>query len=79
MSTFTPDMQYTSLIASQERKRYEQASPEEIIAQLQIARDGLQMKKREMERKIAGFHEKKKAKEIEAQKLKEQQQQQQPR
>ncbi|KAF3048257.1 hypothetical protein E8E12_011528 [Didymella heteroderae] len=64
----------------QERKRYQQASPEEIISQLQIARDDLEMKKREMERKIAGFHEKRKLKEIEAQKLKnQQQQQQQPR
>ncbi|KAF1358951.1 hypothetical protein EJ07DRAFT_122224 [Lizonia empirigonia] len=56
-----------------ERKRYQQASPEEIISQLQIAREDLVMKKKEMERKIAGFHEKKKAKAL------EQQQQQQPR
>ncbi|KAF1929284.1 uncharacterized protein M421DRAFT_91772 [Didymella exigua CBS 183.55] len=59
----------------QERKRYEQASPEELISQLQIAREGLEVKKREMERKIAGFHEKKRLKEIEAQKVKDQQQQ----
>ncbi|KAJ4994472.1 hypothetical protein SVAN01_00301 [Stagonosporopsis vannaccii] len=59
-----------------ERKRYQQASPEEIISQLTIARDDLVMKKKEMERKIAGFHEKKKAKELEAQRLQEQQQQQ---
>ena len=61
----------------QERKRYQQATPEEIISQLEIARDDLVMKKKEMERKIAGFHEKKKAKELEAQE--QQQQQQQPR
>ncbi|KAF2622674.1 hypothetical protein BU25DRAFT_300362, partial [Macroventuria anomochaeta] len=47
----------------QERKRYQQATPEEIISQLEIARDDLMMKKKEMERKIAGFQEKKKAKE----------------
>ncbi|KAJ4365425.1 hypothetical protein N0V95_000476 [Ascochyta clinopodiicola] len=51
-----------------ERKRYQQASPEEIISQLQIARDNLVMKKKEMERKIAGFHEKQRlAKELEQQ------------
>jgi cell division protein FtsX len=61
----------------QERKRYQQASPEEIISQLQIARDDLVMKKNELERKIAGFHEKKKVKELEA--LKQQQQVQQPK
>lgn len=65
----------------QERKRYQQASPEEIISQLTIARDDLVMKKKEMERKIAGFHEKKKAKELEAHRAHDQQQQQgqQPR
>ncbi|KAF3043872.1 hypothetical protein E8E11_004902 [Didymella keratinophila] len=62
--------------AKQERKRYQQASPEEMISHLQIARDDLEMKKREMERKIAGFHEKRRLKEIEAQRLKDQPQQQ---
>ncbi|KAL1600111.1 hypothetical protein SLS59_006185 [Nothophoma quercina] len=67
-----------------ERRRYQQASPEEIISQLQIARDDLVVKKNELERKIAGFHEKKKLKEIEAQRQQQQaqqqqQQQQQPR
>jgi hypothetical protein len=52
------------------------ASPEEMISHLQIARDDLGLKKREMERKIAGFHEKRRLKEIEAQKLKDHQQQQ---
>jgi hypothetical protein len=67
----------TSLTVRQERKRYQQASPEEVISQLQVARDDLEMKKREMERKIAGFHEKRRLKEVEAQKLKDQQEQQQ--
>lgn len=59
----------------QERKRYQQAAPEEIIAQLELARQSLVMKKNEMDRKIAGFHEKKKAKELQA--LEQQKQQQQ--
>ena len=63
----------------QERKRYQQAAPEEIISQLQVARDGLVIKKKEIERKIAGFHEKKRVKELEAQKRQQEQQQQQPR
>ncbi|KZM18680.1 uncharacterized protein EKO05_0006476 [Ascochyta rabiei] len=58
-----------------ERKRYQQASPEEIISQLQIARDNLVMKKKEMERKIAGFHEKQRqAKELEQQQQQEREQ-----
>jgi hypothetical protein len=66
----------SQLTHQQERKRYQQASPEEMISHLQIARDDLGLKKREMERKIAGFHEKRRLKEIEAQKLKDHQQQQ---
>ncbi|KAH6618778.1 hypothetical protein C7974DRAFT_416128 [Boeremia exigua] len=67
-----------------ERKRYQQASPEEIISHLQIARDNLVLKKNEVERKIASFHEKKKAKAMEAEALKQRQaqaqaQEQQPR
>lgn len=68
-----------------ERERFEQAGPEQFISQLQVVRDDLVMKKKEIERKIAGFHEKKKAKELEAQRrqqlllqqAQEQQQQQQ--
>lgn len=60
----------------QERKRYQQASPDEIISQLTIARDDLVMKRNEMERKIAGFHEKKRMKALEAQRLQQQQQEQ---
>jgi len=60
-----------------ERKRYQEAPPEEVIAQLQIARDNLVLKKNEMERKIAGFHEKKRIKELEALKLQEDRRQQQ--
>ncbi|KAF3008953.1 hypothetical protein E8E13_011410 [Curvularia kusanoi] len=59
-----------------ERKRYQEADPEEVIAQLQIARDNLVLKKNEMERKIAAFQEKRKAKEVEA--LKHRQDQEQP-
>ena len=61
----------------QERKRYQEAPPEEVIAQLQIARDNLVLKKTEMERKIAGFHEKKRLKELEALKLQQDRHQQQ--
>ncbi|KAG9205201.1 hypothetical protein G6514_008778 [Epicoccum nigrum] len=60
-----------------ERKRYQEAPPEEVIAQLQIARDNLVLKKTEMERKIAGFHEKKRLKELEALKLQQDRHQQQ--
>ncbi|KAF9698175.1 hypothetical protein EKO04_003687 [Ascochyta lentis] len=61
-----------------ERKRYQQASPEEIISQLQIARDNLVIKKKEMERKIAGFHEKQRqAKELELQQQQQRQEQEQ--
>ncbi|KAJ8108687.1 hypothetical protein OPT61_g7998 [Boeremia exigua] len=65
-----------------ERERFQQAGPEEFIPQLQLVRDDLVMKRKEIERKIAGFHEKKKAKELETlrrqqEQLKLQQEQQQ--
>lgn len=47
----------------QERRRLQQANPEEIIAQLETARADLVLKKTEMERKIANFTERKRAKE----------------
>jgi hypothetical protein len=60
-----------------ERKRYQEASPEEIISQLQIARDNLVIKRKEMERKIAGFHAKQKAKALEEERERQQREQQQ--
>lgn len=74
---FTPQMPNIVTNSVQERKRYQEAPPEEVIAQLQIARDNLVLKKNEMERKIAGFHEKKRIKELEALKLQEDRRQQQ--
>jgi hypothetical protein len=59
LDLFTPEMPKIMTNSVQDRKRYQEAPPEEVIAQLQIARDNLVLKKTEMERKIAGFHEKK--------------------
>jgi hypothetical protein len=41
----------------QQKKLVLEATPEERIAQLQVARNDLVAKRSEMERKIAGFHE----------------------
>lgn len=88
LDLFTPEMPKIMTNSVQDRKRYQEAPPEEVIAQLQIARDNLVLKKTEMERKIAGFHEKKRIKELEALKLQQdchqqqqqkQEQKQQPR
>jgi hypothetical protein len=45
-----------------EKKRVLQATPEERIEQLEVARRDLVVKKTEMERKIATFHERRRAK-----------------
>ncbi|KAH7090350.1 hypothetical protein FB567DRAFT_589750 [Paraphoma chrysanthemicola] len=49
----------------QEKKRILEATPEERIEQLELARRDLVAKKTEMERKIAAFHERRRAKEQE--------------
>jgi hypothetical protein len=77
LDLFTPEMPKIMTNSVQDRKRYQEAPPEEVIAQLQIARDNLVLKKTEMERKIAGFHEKKRIKELEALKLQQDRHQQQ--
>jgi hypothetical protein len=77
LDLFTPEMPKILTNNIQDRKRYQEAPPEEVIAQLQIARDNLVLKKSEMERKIAGFHEKKRIKELEAMKLQQDRHQQQ--
>lgn len=77
LGLFTPAIPKSLTNSVQERKRYQEAPPEEVIAQLQIARDNLVLKKTAMERKIAGFHEKKRIKDLEAQKLQEDRHQQQ--
>jgi hypothetical protein len=51
------------------RKRYEQTPPEEIISQLQLARQDLVVKRNEMERKIAGLHESMRLAKLEKEKL----------
>lgn len=48
---------------SQKRKQVLEATPEETIAHLQAARADLVLKKNEMERKIANFVERRRAKE----------------
>ncbi|KAF2268176.1 hypothetical protein CC78DRAFT_15726 [Lojkania enalia] len=50
---------------NQERKRLREASPEDMIAQLEAVRADLVMKKNELERKIADFQAKRIGKEQE--------------
>ncbi|KAF1943182.1 hypothetical protein EJ02DRAFT_421598 [Clathrospora elynae] len=47
----------------QQKKQFLEATPEERVAQLEVARAGLVLKKNEMERKIANFAKRRRAKE----------------